>query len=337
MTQQELNIIVEAVISALMTSGKTLLQLTTVTEIDENDYLELDGGRKVSFATLRDLIISSAGVTGDVVDYDDRDEISTFTLSIDSGRIALKQRGRTQKTVTIPLATTTKRGLMSPADLSKLNYAYDKVINDIPDELDGKVSVESFTSAFANVPTLVTIKYRIRPDYEGFVTLASMGANLDNIDGGDFVYTRAERDAWYEPRSNRIYFWQEGAPSATYRVPSEEVLYYNSHTGRAYRWTGSMMKEAFCPTGPSGRLDSSYVMPSVLSSMGRALDNVNATNVEFIYTPNVGDYYFDGDSIKYMTDSGAIDIGLPQKELMYCNAHTDLIYRWNGTNFVRVQ
>ena len=336
MTQQELNIIVEAVISALMTNGKTLLQLTTVTEIDENDYLELDGGRKVSFATLRDLIISSAGATGDVVDYDDRDEISSFSINVDSGVISIKQRGRTSKKVTIPLATTTKRGLMSPADLSKVNYSYSKVA-EILEALDDKVSVESFKTAMASVPMLMNTKYRIRPDYEGFVTLASMGADLDNVDGGDFVYTMAESDAWFDPARNRIYFWQEGQAGATYRLPSSEVLYYNSHTGRAYRWTGSMMKEAFCPTGPSGRLDSSYVMPSVLRSMGRALDNVNSTTVEFIYTPNVGDYYFDGDSIKYMTAKGTIDIGLPQKELMYCNAQTNLIYRWNGTNFVRVQ
>ena len=138
MTQQELTSIVEAVISALLTSGKTLVQLTTVDEISENDFIELDGGRKVSYATLRDGIVSSNPTTGEAVDYDDRDEITSLSFNGNNGNIYIKQRGRAQQTLTIPLATSLKRGLMSDTDLNKLNYSYNKIA-EILAALDDKV------------------------------------------------------------------------------------------------------------------------------------------------------------------------------------------------------
>lgn len=338
MTQQELTTIVEAVISALLTSGKTLVQLTTVTEIDENDYLELDGGRKVSFATLRDVIISSAGVTGDVVDYDDRDEVTMFSFNADNGKITLKQRGRTSKTADIPLATTTKRGLMSAADLSKLNYAYGQVLNDIPAALDGKVSNDAFVSAYENDLVKKTpSKYRAVPVEEGFVTLMSMGSALDNIDGGSWTYTHAQGDCWWDPDNNKVCYWTNGAAGHSRYNPSEEVLYYNSHTGRVYRWTGSAMQEEFVHLDSTGRVPESLLQPSVLQSMGDAIDNAgNSGNIAYVYRPVAGDYYFSNGSIMYYGAGGAVSLGAPSKTRIFCNAHTNKLYRWNGTQFLQL-
>ena len=52
MTNEELQEIVAAVLQALATNSKTIDQLTAVAQMSDSDYLELDGGRKVSYATL---------------------------------------------------------------------------------------------------------------------------------------------------------------------------------------------------------------------------------------------------------------------------------------------
>lgn len=338
MTQEELNTIVEAVVSALLTSGKTLLQLTTVDEIDENDYLELDGGRKISFATLREALLSSSGVTGDVVDYDDRDEIVTLSYHQASGVLTIKQDGRTAKTVTIPLATSTKRGLMSDTDLNKLNYSYNKIA-EILAALDDKVSNATMLDLYNSyLVRKVQRKFRAVPIEEGFVTLMSMGSVLDNIDGGSWTYTHAEGDAWWDPTNNKVYYWQEGVQAGgNYRNPSTEVIYYNNHTGRAYRWNGSAMVEQYVILGSNGRVPENQLPPQVLKSMGTAVDNAhNTSQVEWGYQPTLGDYYFSNGTIKYYASDGTKDLGAPSKVLIYCNAHTNLLYRWDGYDFVEL-
>ena len=60
MTEQELNTIVQAVIAALKTSGKTISQLTTISTIDDEDMFEVGGGRKVSFGVLNETIVGNA-------------------------------------------------------------------------------------------------------------------------------------------------------------------------------------------------------------------------------------------------------------------------------------
>lgn len=339
MTQQELTSIVEAVISALLTSGKTLVQLTTVDEISENDFIELDGGRKVSYATLRDGIVSSNPTTGDAVDYDDRDEITSLSFNGNNGNIYIKQRGRTQQTLTIPLATSQKRGLMSDTDLNKLNYSYNKIA-EILAALDDKVSNATMLDLYNSyLVKKVQRKYRAVPIEEGFASLMSMGSVLDNIDGGSWTYTHAEGDAWWDPTNNKIYYWQEGAIGSNYFDPSTEVIYYNNHTGRAYRWTGSVMQEVFVVLDSAGRIPETQLPPQVLKSMGESVDNAgNDSPVAWMYQPIEGDYYFDTNSgsIKYYGPGGTVDLGQPSKSMIYCNAHTNRLYRWSGTAMVEV-
>lgn len=339
MTQQELTSIVEAVISALLTSGKTLVQLTTVDEISENDFIELDGGRKVSYATLRDGIVSSNSTTGEVVDYDDRDEITSLSFNGGNGNITIKQRGRAQQTLTIPLATSLQRGLMSDTDLNKLNYSYNKIF-EILAALDDKVSNATMLDLYNSyLVKKVKRKYRAVPIEEGFASLMSMGSVLDNIDGGSWTYTHAEGDAWWDPTNNKVYYWQEGAIGSNYFDPSTEVVYYNNHTGRAYRWTGSVMQEVFVVLDSAGRVPETQLPPQVLKSMGSATDNAHNTGmVEWIYQPVQGDYYFENGSgsIKYYGPGGTVDLGEPSEMLIYCNAHTNLLYRWDGYGFVEL-
>ena len=56
MTTEEKQEIINAVLSAIRTNSKTINQLTTVSELTDADYFELDGGRKVSYGVLMSVL-----------------------------------------------------------------------------------------------------------------------------------------------------------------------------------------------------------------------------------------------------------------------------------------
>ena len=52
MTTEEKQEIINAVLSAIRTNSKTITQLTRVTEMSDDDYIELSGGRRVAYPVL---------------------------------------------------------------------------------------------------------------------------------------------------------------------------------------------------------------------------------------------------------------------------------------------
>lgn len=59
MTNEELQEIVAAVIAALKTNGKTIMQLTEVVSLQDSDYFEVSGGRRVSYEYLRGELVDA--------------------------------------------------------------------------------------------------------------------------------------------------------------------------------------------------------------------------------------------------------------------------------------
>ena len=80
--------------------------------------------------------------------------------------------------------------------------------------------------------------------------------------------------------------------------------------------------------------------PQVMKSMGSTLDNVgNSGMTQFMYEPKIGEIYFAPESgtIAYkQSDNNTINLGAPSTLLIYCNAHTNRLYRWSGTAMVEV-
>lgn len=56
LSQDELQSIINAVISSIRTNSKTIGQLTPATMLEDTDCFEIDGGKKVSFSLLKDAI-----------------------------------------------------------------------------------------------------------------------------------------------------------------------------------------------------------------------------------------------------------------------------------------
>lgn len=58
MTPEEKQEIVQAVIAALKTNGRTIMQLTEATQLTDNDYFEIHGGRRIAYSYLYGNVMS---------------------------------------------------------------------------------------------------------------------------------------------------------------------------------------------------------------------------------------------------------------------------------------
>ena len=58
MTPEEKQEIVQAVIAALKTNGRTIMQLTEATQLTDNDYFEIHGGRRIAYSYLYSNVMS---------------------------------------------------------------------------------------------------------------------------------------------------------------------------------------------------------------------------------------------------------------------------------------
>ena len=64
-TQDEMQSIVSAVLSSISTNSRTIDQLTPVTTLSDNDSFEINGGKRVTYKVLRDLIASLSSTEQD--------------------------------------------------------------------------------------------------------------------------------------------------------------------------------------------------------------------------------------------------------------------------------
>ncbi len=116
---------VTRVLATLRTNGRTVNQLTAVTTFGSSDYIELNGGRRIAVSTLVDTVLESLESTFDDLETDIGGMVvQAFSKSAGASSIVvtLKQQGYSPMTVTLPLATITEAGLLSPSEKDKLNF-----------------------------------------------------------------------------------------------------------------------------------------------------------------------------------------------------------------------
>ena len=116
---------VTRVLATLKTNGRTVNQLTAVTAFGSSDYIELNGGRRIAVSTLVDTVLESLESTFDDLETDIGGMVvQAFSKSAGASSIVLtlKQQGYSPMTVTLPLATITEAGLLSPSEKDRLNF-----------------------------------------------------------------------------------------------------------------------------------------------------------------------------------------------------------------------
>lgn len=126
-TQDEMQSIVSAVLSAIRTNSRTIGQLTPVTTLNDNDSFEIDGGKRVTYSVLRNLIASlSSSEQDSIKNLITKYELKTVSITAteSAATLSIASNGKTI-TTTVPVATTSKAGLMTAVDKVKLQSAYD--------------------------------------------------------------------------------------------------------------------------------------------------------------------------------------------------------------------
>ena len=128
-TQDEMQSIVSAVLSSIRTNSRTIDQLTPVTSLSDNDSFEINGGKRVTYKVLRDLIASLSSAEQDSLKaLITKCELKSMSITAteSSATLTISSNGKTLSTE-VPVATTSKAGLMTAADKVKLQSAYETI------------------------------------------------------------------------------------------------------------------------------------------------------------------------------------------------------------------
>lgn len=308
MTQEELTTIVQQVVAALLTNGKTIAQLTAVTSVGDNDCFELSGGKKVAYSTLAGLIINEVGslVNYQVVDYDDRDEIVTFTYTKSTGVITMKQDGRTEKSITIATATTSRPGLMTATDKTNLTTATNKVISSL--SRSRRDSAMDITITFADNTTKYVTIPNASTEYAGLMTAQdktdlnttkTLATNLNNKLGA----------------ANGIATLDSNGRLSEDQTPLNKADIIDG---------ANILDPEQWPTMMLYNIDSSADLTAAdcgdVIFISRSQGSVN---VKFLV---------------YINDNNeSIQLGAPNPNVIYCHKSTGLLYRWDVETGVFIQ
>ena len=309
MTEQEITTIVERVLSALLTSGKTIAQLTAVQSVGDSDCFELSGGKKVSYETLLEQISEAVGDVESVtvVDYDGRDEVTTFSYTASSGIISLKQRGRsTTKTITISTATTSRPGLMSATDKTNLATVVNKVVSALAKSRTS--SSVDITLTFADNTSLSLTLPVATASYAG---LMSASDKLDLATAKNLANSL----------NNKL-----GAASGIATLDSNGKLNASQLPSNVIT---DLDMYSFVPVDAAGYVNANYMQRNVLFNVDT---NANLSGLV------AGDIFFEEGSLfcyEYTNNHGsriASPVGDPQANIMYFLKGTGEAFKWNTDN-----
>ena len=128
---QEQQEVFDAVIASLRTNSKTIEQMTPQTSLGSADWFELNGGRKVSYDVLSNLINSLSS--------SDRDSFETlinknvlksvsFDVSESFATLAIQSNGKTI-TCSVPVATSLKAGMLAASDKRELSATSASIVD----------------------------------------------------------------------------------------------------------------------------------------------------------------------------------------------------------------
>ena len=225
MTSEEKQEIINAVLAALRTNSKSIDQLTSVSEMSDTDFLELNGGRKVSYGVLFANHMSN----------DDAQEAWEY---LDTHKVDKDSRGL----VEVHQAPVIYLDAMGNLDGHSLNgsegleYRTDtKLIYDFPGGLFGApkagavyISKNNFKKFVWNGTDLEELKVDECPlfvDYSEPVAFATLPV------GGSY----------YVPSSHKIAVKIDASSTKTYD-PLTDALYFFRDMGKVYTWNSSTNK-----------------------------------------------------------------------------------------------
>ncbi len=297
MTSEEKQEIINAVLSALATNSKTIAQLTPVTALNDSDSFEISGGKRITFGVLRQLIeAASSQDTSGLLSLINAKELRTASVvaSDDGATVTLKvtNAGGTEVSTTLPIASTTKAGIITATTFNKINNAYTKAENAETKAQSALNKANTNEAALANKADLLNGKgatSRLTPGQWPEVVLY----NVVPISPLESTYD------WNAIPVGSIYLEDGlGSGNVPYRklfkkstieqsgivdlgLPQPGTIYCHEDTGNTYRWDQSLDQNLgeFIQIGSMGT-DAVRSFSAVLASASVASGSVNKKSTD---------------------------------------------------------
>lgn len=256
MTSEEKQEIINAVLSALATNSKTIAQLTPVTALNDNDSFEVSGGKRITFYVLRQLIeaASSQDTSGLLALINAKELVSASVVASDDGAtVTLKvtNAGGTVVSSTLPIASTTKAGIITATTFNKINSAYSKAENAESNASAAMTKATQVETAITNKADLLNGKAmssRLTPGQWPEVVLYNVVPispleldtyNWDDIPVGSIYLEDGlnNNNVPYRKLFKKTSVEQVGIVDIG--TPQPGTIYCHKDTGNTYRWNQS--------------------------------------------------------------------------------------------------
>jgi hypothetical protein len=332
MTTDELNSIVAQVISAIRTNSKTIDQLSAVDSLGDEDYFEVNGGRKVSYSVLMTLINSLSSTEQDsiktLINKNVLKEVS-FTAQESEATLSISSAGKTI-TCSVPIATDSTSGFITAADKVKIKSAYNMAetaknsaatnsnsIKAIKTRVDTLETHDNYAYTEELKSTTIPAMQSDITELQDSVGTANGIAPLDSNSKVSTDYLPSSIDNVKEFKSIVSGITPQQTTASNKSTDSNVVVFFNSDTNR---FVLGVVKLS---------VDSGSESP-VLKAAVTGSDTTET--VTSLYT-----YYYNWDDADLFGSS--IDEGngrIPDNGKIYVCTDTNTTYRWNGSTLVKV-
>lgn len=276
-TQDEIQNIINSVLSAIKTNSMTIDQLAPVTTLSDTDCFEINDGRKVTYSVLKNLITTLTETELDTLkNLINKCELTSVSFMTDDScaELSISSKGETI-TCSVPFATKEIAGLMSPNDKRKLQETNDTA----------KVAFEKATSAQTTADKALTAADKAQSDVDsiagkigvasgiapldanGFVPARFIPGAMDDVvefariidsvatiligratEAGEVVYCASSgKFLWASASTPTQYYndWADAMPFGDLtdggRAPVSGKVYIDISTNKQYRWAGTTM------------------------------------------------------------------------------------------------
>lgn len=185
MTESEKHVIIDAVLSALRTNSRTIGQLTPVSSLSPSDQIEISGGRRVSYATLAELISSlSDPEFAAIREAIDRMEILSVSVTAadDAATLSVKCKDKTIS-CPLPIVTASQSGILTAYDKRMIDATGDtaksalEIAQKTRDALDALVG-ENASEAIDNFREVLSFLEGVSDDERLAGKLAELGSGV---------------------------------------------------------------------------------------------------------------------------------------------------------------
>lgn len=166
MTEQELQSVINAVLSSIKTNSRSIGQLTGVQTLSDNDCFEVAGGRKIAYSVLRDLIYAAVKAKLENMQTDIANSVLqsvSFDAKSSTATLTIKQKGYDAISVNVPIATDSQSGFMTAEQVKHISELY-KALSSVEDDLreditnlHNELDAAHGEVMFADLDTLCTV------------------------------------------------------------------------------------------------------------------------------------------------------------------------------------